>query len=72
MRPMMCRMSTITTTYTTCPDCGVDGEQYIQAQADGLCADCSFESYYGPRSWSNDPDRTTRQFVASVPPGGQR
>jgi hypothetical protein len=22
--------------------------------------------------WSNDPDRTTRQFMASVPPGGQR
>jgi hypothetical protein len=22
--------------------------------------------------WANDPDRTTRQFVASVPPGGQR
>jgi hypothetical protein len=25
-----------------------------------------------PDVWSSDPDRTTRQFVASVPPGGQR
>lgn len=36
------------TTYTRCPGCGATGDKYEPAQADGLCADCSFEEHHDP------------------------
>jgi hypothetical protein len=67
---MMCRMDT--TTHPTAAELA-DAAYLRRLAAERKASGRPMEVRSGvPDPWSNDPDRTTRQFVASVPPGGQR